>query len=123
MRRYLVLFLLPLAACATPQEACISNATKDIRVLDKLIATTRGNVNRGYAIETQEFFETEKQVCGEVGGKKVYCDVAVADTRDVPVAIDLNAEQSKLNSLVTKRDQLVVQAESVIAQCRLLPNS
>ena len=120
MFRLPILALLVLAACSTPRERCIAGATRDIRVLSGLIATTRGNINRGYAIVTEEFLETEEQVCGVVDGQEVFCDVPVANSRDVPQAIDLNAEQAKLNSLLQKRSELEARSNAVIAECRLL---
>ncbi len=120
MFRLPILALLVLAACSTPRERCIAGATRDIRVLSGLIATTRGNINRGYAIVTEEFLETEEQVCGVVDGQEVFCDVPVANSRDVPQAIDLNAEQAKLNSLLQKRSELEARSNAVSAECRLL---
>ena len=120
MFRLPILALLVLAACSTPRERCIVGATRDVRVLSGLIATTRGNINRGYAIVTQEFLETEEQVCGVADGQEVLCDVPVANSRDVPQAIDLNAEQAKLNSLLQKRSELEARSNAVIAECKLL---
>ncbi|MGR3343397.1 MAG: hypothetical protein ACU0DI_09280 [Paracoccaceae bacterium] len=119
MHRLSILALLLLAACATPLERCIASATKELRVLSGLIASTQANINRGYAIVTENYFVTLEQVCGEVEGEKVYCDVPVAKSRDVPVAIDLNAEQAKLNSLLTKRAGLGDQAEARIEYCNI----
>jgi len=120
MRRIVFLALLLLAACATPQQACINRATKDIRVMDKLIAKTEGNISRGYGLRAETYFVNERQVCGRADDKKVYCNVPVAFSRDVPVAIDLNAEKSKLASLVAKRKQLVKRSAAIIAECKLL---
>ncbi len=118
MHRVFLIALLPLAACGTPQEQCIRNAGKDIRILNGLINTTRANINRGYAISSQEYFENEEQACGEIAGEVVYCDVAVAHSRDVAVAIDLNAEQAKLNSLTQKHADLSQRASSVVDDCK-----
>lgn len=118
MLRPTVLSLLALAACASPQERCISGATKDLRILSGLIASTQGNINRGYAVVTEEYFETESQVCGVVDGQDVYCDVAVPQTREVPKAIDLNAEQAKLQSLLEKQGELRARSRATIAECK-----
>ncbi len=118
MHRLPILALLLLAACATPLERCIASATKELRVLSGLIASTRANINRGYAIVTENYFVTEEQVCGLVDGEAVYCDIPVAESRDVPVAIDLNAEQAKLDSLLTKRAELAMRADAVIGHCK-----
>jgi len=118
MHRLPILALLLLAACATPLERCIASATKELRVLSGLIASTRANINRGYAIVTENYFVTEEQVCGLVDGEAVYCDIPVAESRDVPVAIDLNAEQAKLDSLLTKRAELKMRADAAIGHCK-----
>lgn len=119
MRHFLLALPVLLAACASPYESCVANATRDIRVLDGLIAQTRGNIARGYAIRNEEYFETEQQICGEVDGKPLYCDVPVALEREVPVAIDLKAEQAKLRSLLDTREQKARQAQAVARECRL----
>ncbi len=119
MHRLSILALLLLAACATPLERCIASATKELRVVSGLIASTQANINRGYAIVSENYFVTEEQVCGQVDGEKVYCDIPVAESRDVPVAIDLNAEQAKLNSLLTKRSELGGQTEARIEYCSI----
>ena len=120
MRQVSVPLLLLLAACATPLEQCIASASRGLRVLDGLVASTRANIDRGYAIVTENFFITEEQVCGQIDEKPVYCDVPVAESREVPVAIDLNAERAKLDSLLTKRAELAMRAEAAIGNCRTL---
>ena len=51
--RIITLALLPLvAAYAAPREACIASANKDLRVINKLVTETRGNLVRGFAIES-----------------------------------------------------------------------
>ena len=120
MPRIVLFALLALAACATPFEQCVSNATKDIRVLNRLITVTQGNLTRGYAIEERPTLENENQVCGEIDGEPVYCEVAVAGTKKVPVAIDLVAEAAKLDSLLARRAKMSSYAEKVVAQCGAL---
>lgn len=118
MRQLLILALLGLAACGTPQERCIQAATKDLRVVEGLIATTRGNLQRGYAIETRSVLTNEDQVCGQTAeGKDIICEVAVSKDKRVPVAIDLAAEQRKLDSLVARRDELLLQRDRSVSQC------
>ena len=57
----MILPFLALAACATPREQCIGQATRDLRVLNSLIAETQGNLARGYAIEEQQEVRTPAQ--------------------------------------------------------------
>ena len=54
MRPLSVLALVPvlaLAACQTPREACLSQASSRLRTVDALIRETQGNLDRGFAIE------------------------------------------------------------------------
>lgn len=118
MRRFIPFVVLLLAACASPLERCISNAGKELRVMSGLIATTQGNIDRGFGIRTEEFFENERQVCGVANGKNIYCNVVVADSREVPFAIDLNVEAAKLNSLLAKRDEMEARRSAQVDQCQ-----
>ena len=53
MKRILVAGLMvALAGCSTPQDRCIGSVTRDLRVVDRLIAEAEGNLARGYAYET-----------------------------------------------------------------------
>jgi len=118
MRRLFLLFLLPMVACGTPQEKCIAAATKDIRVLDKLIKNTRSNLDRGYAVRREEYRYSVWQICGKVEGEFVYCFSPETGYRNVPVSIDMNVERAKLNSQLAKRSQLAVQAGAQITACK-----
>ena len=118
MRPVLILGLLGLAACATPQEACISRAGEELKVIDKLIATTRGNLARGYAIETQQILVNTEQVCGkDTNGDDILCQVAVSDEKKVPVAIDLKAEAQKLESMLARRQDMQNTYQAQVRQC------
>ncbi|MBS8229223.1 hypothetical protein [Vannielia litorea] len=122
MRHFLPLLLLPLlAACATPREACEARATKDLRVMNKLIAETRANVDRGYAIEREAYVTTGLQMC--VGSAKEnvgvrWCHRPETRYRTKQVAIDPGAEQRKLRNMIIKRDQLQREAQAQVAACK-----
>jgi len=121
MRRLVVLGFLALAACASPQEQCIHRAGANLAVVDNLIRETRGNLARGFAIETRQILVTEPQVIGQDSeGDDIVVDSVVAEDERVPVAIDLRAEQAKLDSLVARRAELVAQQAAAINQCRAL---
>ncbi len=120
--RLITLALLPLvAACATPREACIANVGKDLRVINKLVTETRGNINRGFAIETQQKIREVQTTCvSELpDGTEISTACEEVDIRDVkvPVAIDLNAERAKLASLEERQRQLQINAEAARQQC------
>jgi hypothetical protein len=120
--RLITLALLPLlAACVTPREACIANAGSDLRVINSLIGTTRGNLARGFANETQQKIREVNTTCAtELPDGTIIrteCEkVAVREVK-VPVAIDLNAEHAKLSSLEERQRQLQINAEAVRQQC------
>lgn len=125
MHRSLVLVPLALlAACGTPQEQCIGRATKDLRVVEKLVVETQRNIDRGYAIEEYTVIIPEWEECEQRFDKKGrplpprMCLEDREETRTRPVAVDLNAETAKLESLLSKRDQLRRESSGRIDACR-----
>lgn len=125
MRRLLILAPIALlAACGTPQERCIQRETRDLRVLDGLITETRSNIGRGYALQEYTVTVPQWEPCPprvDQNGNPLPAQMCLEDrveTRTRPVAIDLNAETAKLESMLAKRDQLSAEADGRIAQCR-----
>lgn len=124
MNRPLIAALLLLTACGTPQEQCISAGTRDLRVVDRLIAETEGNIARGYGYETVTTYEPRWVDCTPMPTKKNpkpashMCFDEVPVTTRQEVALDLNAEASKLHSLKAKRASLAKAAQPLIAQCQ-----
>lgn len=124
MRHLIILPFLFLAACGTPQERCIRDVTKDLRVLDRLIATSEANLERGYALEEQPYWDSDFQFCGYrwANGRNYahYCWVDEVSTRTVQVAINLDEEAAKLKTMRAKRSELARAAGPAIEQCRVL---
>ncbi len=125
MKRILIPAMLILSACGTPQENCISGATRDMRVVDRLIAETEGNLQRGYAYETVTLSRTVWRQCGGYQGKPGKPDMGprmclddVDYTERRPRAIDLNDESAKLASLKAKRATQSKAAGPSIKACR-----
>ncbi len=123
--------LLFLAACGTPQEQCISRQTRDLRVVDRLIAETEGNLKRGYAFEEVTVWDEQWVTCpvpppppvaaGETPPPPpapTLCLEEVRETVTRPKAIDLRDEAEKLAGLKDKRAELARAAKAVIAQCK-----
>lgn len=116
--------LLILSACGTPQERCIGTASRDMRVVDRLIAETEGNIKRGYALEDVTVYETQWVDCtprvaqGQPAPKPQMCLDDVPETVTKAKAIDLNAEAAKLKSLQTKRAQQAKAAAPQIKACK-----
>ena len=115
------LLALGLAACQTPREACISQGSSQLRVIEGLIAETQGNLARGYAVEEDQEVRVRRDLCtvendeGEVS--HVFCDRTVVTDIERPVAVDLAAERRKLDSLLDQRAGLQSQQLSRAQQC------
>lgn len=129
MRRLLpaLLLLTPalLAACATPQERCINRNTRELRTMQNLIAETKANIDRGYALEEYTIWVPSWEICeipvrtdpDKPPPPPRYCLDEEAEVRTRPKAIDLRAEQAKLDSLIERRKELMKAARPVIAEC------
>lgn len=122
MKRFLI--LLALAACGTPQEQCIRGVSGDLATLDRLIAETQGNVQRGYGFETQvqmmpEWVDcTPRATTENPTPKPQMCFDDVPTQVRRPVALDLTAEQAKLESMVTRRAQLASAMAPAVTACK-----
>lgn len=122
--------ILLLAGCGTPQEQCIAAATRDLRVVDRLIAETEGNLARGYAYQEVTVIVPSWEYCyppAPLPSKANprperppprLCLEDRAETVRRPKAIDLAAEQRKLDGLVAKRRDLARSAATAIAACK-----
>ncbi len=117
----MILPFLAMAACATPREQCISDATRDTRVLSALITQTQGNLARGYALKQRQDVRTVLGACqgrNEDGSSFFFsCEEVDTITTNVPVAIDLKAEQAKLQSLQERFVQAQAASNAAITQC------
>jgi len=124
MRRSLLILPLILAACATPREQCINDASRELRVLTGLISETQENLARGYAVETVQDVQVITTTCtgtNEDGSTFTFpCQETETRESTVPVAIDLAAEQAKLTSLLARQSQLQSATNAAIQQCVLI---
>lgn len=115
--------LLSLTACGTPQEQCIGAATRDMRVVDRLIAEVQGNLARGYAYENVTVYRPEWLDCTPRATETTpnpapkLCFDDVPQTVRQAVAIDLNAEAAKLTGLKQKRGLQAAASAGAVAQC------
>lgn len=124
----LLALVVALAACGTPQQQCVSAATRDLRTLDRLIAETEGNLARGYGYEDHVIEDTRWFPCagpdvvlpdGTIRpGPTHMCEDDFTRTERRPVAIDLAGEKAKLAAMKTKRAQLAKAAGPQIAACK-----
>ena len=122
-----LLALVLLAGCGTRQEQCIAYNTRDLRVVDRLIAEVQGNLDRGYAFENVTVYRDYWTTCGgerteegEIAKPPRPCVEEREYTEKRPKAIDLAAEAQKLEGLRQKRADLTFAAKAVIAKCKAL---
>ena len=126
MRALLLLSVpaLALTACATPREACISSAQRELRIIDRLVAETQANIARGYAVEERTEVVTVRGTCigtNDDGSSFTFsCPETETRTRTEPVAIDLAAERAKLDSLLERQAAQRSATEAAIQQCLVL---
>ncbi len=112
---------LALAACETPRESCINEGARQLSIVEGLIRETRGNLDRGYAIEREQEVEVVRDFCrvrdedGDVD--LVRCDRTEVDEVSRPVAIDLAQERVKLEQLLERRDRLAAQQSGRVRAC------
>jgi hypothetical protein len=124
MKCILLSSLLILTACGTPQERCIGAVSRDMRVVDRLIAETDQNIRRGYALEEVTVYTTQWVDCtprvkpGTPAPKPQMCLDDVPQTVTKAKAIDLNAEAATLKSLKAKRAAQAKAAAPEIKACK-----
>lgn len=124
VRPYLILLPAILIGCATAQESCINRARQDLRILDGLIAETKTNIGRGYAVESQTVWQENQGICipslteevGNLGGGM--CREPELVTIERPKAIDLDAETAKLKSMQSRRGAMDKAVQTAVVDCR-----
>ncbi|MDO5630980.1 MAG: hypothetical protein Q4G22_04000 [Paracoccus sp. (in: a-proteobacteria)] len=115
-----------LAACATEQERCISQQTREYRVVSNLLAEVQGNLDRGYAWEEREVIRPVYRMCRDVirdrdGNRRIIergCWEDRWDTERYRVPIDPDVETRKRDNLVARKAALEPRARAGIAACR-----
>ena len=122
MKKMLLLIpLAVLAACATPREQCISGANRPIATLDRLVAETRGNINRGYGlVEVQDVRVLRTSCEGTNADGSTFrfpCEETESFTRREPVTLDIAEERRKLAQLESRRAEAVRIAQTQVQQC------
>lgn len=127
MRLILISVLALLAACGTPQERCIAGATRDLRILDRLIGQSQGNLDRGYALVEVVRTSTRWVVCRRAMPATETQPARAAEmclrnydyTVTRPKAINLAEERAKLAEMRKKRVELNREAARAVASCKL----
>lgn len=107
-----------LAACATPQEKCASNARSEHYMLQSQINKIQSNIARGYAVhKTREPF-TVMSTCRSPRGEYFTCPRTNYRVVEKPVSIDMDEQRLRLNELEVKRADAYESLTTRIRQCR-----
>lgn len=121
MSRFLSLAALALlVACASPRERCEREASRDLDILNGLIAESEATLERGYAYEEVRYPDVRVRLCYNNGGPGFFCGSNRVRTERRPVAVDLDAERRKLATLEEKRRELVLRTQREVAACQAL---
>lgn len=111
------LFAAALAACEATAPACTSPATRELRVLDRLIAETERDIARGYTTR-RTASGASVNLCVGGADNGVGLSFCTDGARSRPVAIDAATERRKLAGLMERREALRRQEAGDIAACR-----
>lgn len=112
---------LTLTACATPRERCLAQVTQNLRINESLIRQTEANLARGFGVDRRQQVREVDRICRGVteSGEEVRtrCEDVIVRDVNVPVALDLRAEQAKLESLRAQNAELRAQAATAQDRC------
>lgn len=122
--------VLALAACGTPQQRCIADATRDLSVVSHLIAQLQTDIARGYGMRETQIVTPVWRPCfhgprpeGARHSRPIGPDMCFDDelqTVQTPVAIDLARAQQTLAGLKKKQAELMSRAGPAVEQCKAL---
>lgn len=117
--------LILLAACGTPQEQCIRNNTGELRRIDRLIAETQGNLARGYSYQDVTIVTHSWSPCDGPGfgapGQHMRSGMCLEPDEETvrrEVPIDPSVETRKLDNLLVRRKTLVLGADRAVLACK-----
>ena len=111
-----------LSACATPYEICVSDASQEYRTLTAAITEARGNIDRGYAVHSQQVTYTYVGLC-YTDGSSYPCPMTGYRTEETPVAIDVAEERLKLKRLTNRLPAVRERQQTEINACAPLAQS
>ena len=109
-----------LAACATPQEQCIADASRSYKQTLEAMSVAQGNIARGYAVHVQSVPYEDHDICYDKDKRPYSCTTTRYRTVETPVAIDVKAEREKLAQFSAQLPALQRNADALIAQCKVL---
>ncbi len=110
-----------LAACSSPQQLCLDEVGRELRVLRSLVAQSEATLKRGYAVRTETEVIAFTTFCDDTDTPHEnarFCDQIAPITTQVQMAIDPAEEARKLQYL--KKQEMLLEAETrrAIWQCK-----
>lgn len=119
-RPFLVLAPLALlAACATPQQQCLSQNSVELRAVQSQISSIEATLARGYALHVQRVPYTAMGVCfSKAKGGAYPCPETRWRDDERPVAVDMNDQRARLSALKKKLPALQKAYTNAEAACR-----
>ena len=132
-----IVSLVTLASCMTsPRAVCQIEAETEIRsintrlsYLDRQISTKNSNINRGFAIHSQQQKVIVRGTCRTSSGLEYNCPQNGYETVETPVSINLAEERKTLRDLESQRSKVSATLKpaysrrgNALDQCQFLPN-
>ena len=119
----------PRAVCQREAEAEVSSINTRLSYLDSQISTKNSNINRGFAIHSQQQKVIVTGTCTTSSGLEYDCPQNGYETVETPVSINPAEERKTLRDLASQRSKVrstLKQAYSrrgkALDQCQFLPN-
>lgn len=114
--------IIMVSGCLSPREQCVSDAKIPQRLAMKERGLVAQNLDRGYAIHTQQVPYSYQGQCQDANLKYYPCIVNGYRTQETPVPIDMKREEAKLRKLDARISLILENERRQLAQCALLPN-
>ncbi len=111
-----VVLITAISACAEPTSRCAGPETRELRTIDRLIADTRANLDRGYILVREDTGATVNFCLGSHRSNVGLSFCTDPGTRTRPIAIDTAAETRKLEALLARRDVLTARISAACAK-------
>lgn len=112
------LLALALAACATsPAQRCAPAESRELATIDRLIAETRADIDRGYRMVR---VDTNPAVNLCLGSRQSHVGVSFCTdpgSQSHPEALDTAAATRALDALLARRERLEAQIAAAVAAC------
>lgn len=109
---------LALAACAAdPASRCAPAETRELRTIDRLIAETRADIERGYRIVRTDSDPAVNLCLGTARSRVGVSFCTDPGTQSRPEALDTAATTRTLDALLARRERLEAQIAAAVAAC------